>query len=147
MKPPPVPPARAAPHKAPGRCWARSPRPPECLVPSTTALTCPAAAEWDGSVVCCRVDPERDRLICVMHTRLKGLPFSDGEFFAVSGGEVVDNAQVPRFLWAGGALQGIRCVLIKYLLWTWCLYSYLASCGGGGVLQLADFCIKKQGKN
>lgn len=81
-----------------------------------------------------------------MHTRLKGLPSSDGEFFAVSGVEVMDNAQVPRFLWAGGAFQGIRCVLIKYLLWTWCLYSYLASCGGGGVLQLADFCIKNKEK-
>lgn len=58
---------------------------------------------------------------------------------------------ITRRYWGSSGLEGhyraSDAFVIKYLLWTWCLYSYLASCGGGGALQLADFCIKKEEKN
>lgn len=52
---------------------------------------------------------ERDRWLCLVRTHLNGVPFSDGELFAVPGVEVVGNAQILRLLWAGGTLQDIRC--------------------------------------
>lgn len=58
--------------------------------------------------LCCSADAERDTWLCLMHTRLNAVPFSDGEFFAVSGDEVVHDAHVPGFRWAGGTSQGIR---------------------------------------
>lgn len=102
-----VPPApAAAPRTAPGRCWARSPPCRQRLAPSTTASTCPAAAGRDGSAV--TLDAERDAWLCPVHTRLNRRAFSDGEFFVVSGGEVVHDAHVLRFLWAGATAEAIR---------------------------------------
>lgn len=67
---------------------------------------------------------ERDRSLCLVHTHLNGVPFSDGELFAVPGGEVVDNAQILRLPWAGGPLQDIRCTQ-RLNIWFWfCAYMH-----------------------
>lgn len=56
--------------------------------------------------LCCSVDTS----LCLLHTRLNDLPFPDGEFLAVSGGEVVHDAHVLRCHWAGGTREGIRSI-------------------------------------
>lgn len=81
------------------------------------------------------MDAERDGLDCLMHTHLNSLPFSDGEFFAVSGGEVVDNAQVLRFLWAGGAFQGIRCIWRLNIYFGLCAYMHTLLLVGAAVVS------------